>query len=433
MRIYELVGILLPNIVMNYILFDFFNQVYGKKYSKRIYGIIYLCSVAIQSFVTFCKVPFLSLVTFCIIVVFLASMGYKGLTRGKVVYTFIYVIYIVFLDIIIVPISAGITNTTMDQVLKEDLKYFITGVVSCIVAISTYKMVIQCVTKHKIKVLSRSQEIFVILLGLFELVTIHKILKVKDYSLPESNGITVFIFIGYIVLDLYIVYLFEWISQTNELKMKAFLLEQKQMMDNHYYKELEYKNLEYQKVMHDFNKHINVIRQMNSVDDNYCRDITDVINSNNNRFQCRNQVLNIIVNNTIQLCESKKIDYKLQIEDIDLSFMSKMDITTIFLNLINNAIEENIELEEHIRKINVSIRQRQYYIIVKITNPCRTIQSDYHNSVSQKEGHMGLGLENVRTVLEKYNAELCIINSEKEFRVQFIIQSPTFFNGSYSE
>lgn len=170
------------------------------------------------------------------------------------------------------------------------------------------------------------------------------------------------------VIDIYIIYLFESVSKNNELELKNSLLEQQEYLNKRYYEELELHNNEYRKIMHDFSKHINIIQQTATTNTQYCQEVLEQINSIGNKFYCTNQVLNVIINNTILLCENKNIPLILHIDDMDLSFMKDMDITTIFLNLIDNVIEANTSLSSDKRYINLIIKNLQNHMVVNITN-----------------------------------------------------------------
>lgn len=415
-------GVLIPNTTTIFILFRFFDKIYKSKYSKSIYVLLYFCIVVFQSLITFLKIPFFSLVTFSTIVILLSLFAYQTLDKNKLIFTLMYIIYLTFLDIIIVPLLADYANTTVAKLLSNNEAFFITGIISSISGLCTYQIVIQHMQKRSIRLLTISQEVFIIFLGLFELIMIHAILRLRNYSLPTSNSITIGMFIGFILIDIYIIYLFESVSKNNELELKNSLLEQQEYLNKRYYEELELHNNEYRKIMHDFSKHINIIQQTATTNTQYCQEVLEQINSIGNKFYCTNQVLNVIINNTILLCENKNIPLILHIDDMDLSFMKDMDITTIFLNLIDNAIEANTSLPSDKRYINLIIKNLQNHMVVNITNSYLSgsdTKTTTHFSFFKE--HMGLGLENVKTALSRYNSTLVINQTDATFEVKFII------------
>lgn len=425
MNLFYILGVLIPNMTTIFILFRFFDKIYKSKYSHTFYIILYFCIVFFQTFVTFLKIPFISLITFSITVVLLSLFAYQTTGKNKLIFTLMYVIYLTFLDIVIVPLLANYTNTTVDKLLTNNEAFFITGIISSISGLCTYQIVIQQMQKRSIRLLTKNQEFFIIFLGLFELNMIHAILKLRNYNLPASNSITINMFIGFILIDIYIVYLFESVSKNNELELKNSLLEQQEYLNKRYYEELELHNNDYRKIMHDFSKHIHIIQQTSTVNNSYCEEVLEQINSIGNKFYCTCQVLNIIINNTFLLCENKNIPFIPHIENIDLSFMKEIDITTIFLNLIDNAIEANAEIISNKRYIHLTIKNVQNHMVVNITNPYLPHSSTVSTPlIFSKKKHIGLGLENVRTALDKYNSILTIAKTDENFTAKFIISLP---------
>lgn len=423
MSLYYALGILIPNMVTNYILFRFFDEAYERKYSKAVYVIAYFIIVLFQSTIVFLRIPFFSLITFSIIVILLAIAGYRSDTRNKVICTVMYMIYLVFIDVVVVPLFAAITGDTVAVTMDNEKAFFLTGIVSAVIGLSTYKLVADAITRRKVRVLTRSQKVFIVLLGCFELGAIHAIARLGGYNETQSNAVVVGLFVGFILLDTYIILLVESVSQNNELRMKAFLLEQQAIMEGRYYDEMEAQNEKYRKIMHDIREHVSFIQQEAAGDGAYCQEVLELISEQGYRFKCTNPILNLIINDRLLTCEQKEIAVEMDVEDVDLSFMRKTDITTIFLNLMNNAIEECNELEPQARFLHLTIKEVQGHIVVVIANSCReNIFTGHREGVSRKQGHMGLGLQNVRAALRRYDTHLSIECRGGEFSARFVVQ-----------
>ena len=100
------------------------------------------------------------------------------------------------------------------------------------------------------------------------------------------------------------------------------------------------------------------------------------------------------------------------LRDVRLDFLSDMDLTTIFANLLDNAVEAGEGQPGFWLKIRGETIQD--FTVVKIWNP---YTGNYRPGHSQKEGHEGLGLENVRQAVEKYHGEMQIEAAEQVFSV----------------
>lgn len=138
-------------------------------------------------------------------------------------------------------------------------------------------------------------------------------------------------------------------------------------------------------------------------------------------FQCSNQILSIIIGRKCKLAESKDIHVKMDVEDIDLDFMEDLDITSIFANLWDNAIEACDRLEIERRKILFMMNKVNGFIIINMENAYD--KDEYaemcRNSLTTtKENHMGVGLSAIKKTVEKYDGLFNIIPNDKKFVVE---------------
>lgn len=97
-------------------------------------------------------------------------------------------------------------------------------------------------------------------------------------------------------------------------------------------------------------------------------------------------------------------------------------MTTIFSNLLDNAVEACSEADDKL--IKFSIVRQMNFITVNIRNPYSRIERHGDTLRSTKEGHFGIGLENVRKALENYDGRLNIKTADGIFSVTVIIPIP---------
>ena len=98
-----------------------------------------------------------------------------------------------------------------------------------------------------------------------------------------------------------------------------------------------------------------------------------------------------------------------------LDFLSDMDVTAIFANLLDNALEAR-EREREFR-LKIQGEQIQDFTVVEISNTFRGV---YQKGRSGKEGHEGLGLMNVRQAVEKYRGQMRVLSGEDTFTVTLV-------------
>nr|WP_265588795.1 ATP-binding protein [Terrisporobacter petrolearius] len=146
-----------------------------------------------------------------------------------------------------------------------------------------------------------------------------------------------------------------------------------------------------------------------------------MLNELNQKYYTSNRILNIILNDKYQIIKNTNIDFDCKIGEIDLGFIREIDITTIFANLLDNSIEAAKKVEDN-SYIKFHVNKFNDFIVINIVNSMKEKPIMKNKKIkSTKINHDGLGLENIRKTLEKYDGSLVIDFNEDEFKVNIVI------------
>ena len=126
-----------------------------------------------------------------------------------------------------------------------------------------------------------------------------------------------------------------------------------------------------------------------------------------------NRMLNIILNDKLKMLGQEQFSCTLM--GVRLDFLSEMDTTTIFANLLDNALEESKENDGF--RLQIQGEQIQDFCVIKLSNTTKGI---YIPGKSSKAGHEGIGLENVRNAVLKYHGEMLTDQREQMFSVTLL-------------
>ena len=126
-----------------------------------------------------------------------------------------------------------------------------------------------------------------------------------------------------------------------------------------------------------------------------------------------NRMLNIILNDKLKSLNQEQFYCSLM--GVRLGFLSDMDTTTIFANLLDNALEECRGNQDF--RLHLQGEQIQDFCVIKMSN---TTEGTYTPGRSSKTGHDGIGLENVRNAVEKYHGEMQTVQREDVFSVTLL-------------
>lgn len=143
---------------------------------------------------------------------------------------------------------------------------------------------------------------------------------------------------------------------------------------------------------------------------------TDLIDTNN-------VIVNAILNLKYQEAREKGIVFVVKVNDLSDLNMKEEDIVLILSNLLNNAIEASKECKNAVIKMKFVKEQDQ--IIISVTNtfskPPVMAGNKFVTTKMEESDRHGIGLENIKETVEKYNG-LCVIKyDEKNFKVAILI------------
>ena len=204
-------------------------------------------------------------------------------------------------------------------------------------------------------------------------------------------------------------------DDVKRLEEELALYQRENELHYHYYEELDRKYRESRKVIHDMKNHLQAVEdlyagQKTEAGDRYVKDLYHMLNVLGEKRYTENQMLNIILNEKIREAEAKGITVTVRVGDIDLSDIKEIDLTTIFANLLDNAIEAAGEDG----RLSIKLDEFREFRVGEIRN---SIQPE----LKKKEGHMGLGLGNVRNTLEKYHGTMKTEETKEEFQVRLML------------
>lgn len=391
---------------------------FQKKYSqKKVYTCLYVCLTIFLATVNLLKNPMINLLCWLLIAIVLGAFFYESpkTKRWKVVIQSIlfYLLMGIAESIGYVAVTCLI-NLMGLSVNNSDGYTIIHNIGAQIVLIAIYRLfILRVLEKEKMKDLTRHQYVvylvvmFSTVLSQVYLIPFIQDIRVDAMGIGFMCNITALLF-----LNLYISDLIGYLSENNKLKVRIELLNQRAELQEEHFIALDKRYEVSLKVLHDINKHIKVITGLYQQEKSekaisYTQDIVGMLTPLIPVKYVSNHILNTILNDKATIAKEKNIECVYTLENIDFDFMEQIDITALFSNILDNAIEA-CEKVERDRKINLIMSEKDGVIWIREENTCLSeIEWDMERRpVSPKgEGH-GIGLGNVENVLKKYGGEM---------------------------
>lgn len=237
-----------------------------------------------------------------------------------------------------------------------------------------------------------------------------------------------------LAINIYWMYFWYDVANNKELRHRLALMRQQNSLTHQYYEEMEKNYENSRKIIHDIRNQIQTLEQYGRLEETrqYFDDVHSMLNSLGLRFYTDNRLLNIILNDKLKDLPEEMLECRLG--GLRLDFLREIDLTCIFTNLLDNALEERNQSKKTPNERTESERPRdektekkrkqsedfwlriagekiQDFVVIKIENP---------SCGKSKEGHEGLGLLNVRRTVEKYQGELRIEEEKGIFSVTLL-------------
>ena len=215
----------------------------------------------------------------------------------------------------------------------------------------------------------------------------------------------------------------------NELKVENRIIKEKINMQYEYYSKLQRNHMKIRKLYHDIKSHMICIEEMygdNESTRSYINNVNKEITSNEDIYKTGNMILDIILNEKKVICDEKNIDLFVDINLSRCGFIELMDITGIFSNILENAIEacEKIDggtINKYIKIRGVIVKN--FFVLKAENTKINEIIIKNNNIMTDKDDNFlhGIGINSIKNSVEKYNGEVTIDYTEYKFTINIYI------------
>jgi hypothetical protein len=143
-----------------------------------------------------------------------------------------------------------------------------------------------------------------------------------------------------------------------------------------------------------------------------------------NYHKTGNTFLDIIVKDKAEKAIKHDIDFSVMLHFEEGQFIEPMDISTIFGNALDNAIEASLKLPSNKRMITAKANRIEDMFYIVIENNVVSEAGKTLKTTKQDKLLHGLGLRNIANSIEKYEGQYAIKRSNDRFILTIIIPIP---------
>ena len=309
--------------------------------------------------------------------------------------------------------------------VNETMLYCLEVTFSKVILIFLYYTFINRFVKKSDVPYSKTRYIMYGIILLYSLINMSVI--VENFKNGEENYLCA-VNMGCIVLaDLYLLYFVKMADEKNYYEKQLIALEQQAKVQYEYYLTQAKKYDQTIQILHDVNKHIKAIEGLYGAEQEktageYATKIRELLKPLIPVQYTENPILNILLTDKESVMREKGISVTIKVDNVNLNFIEPIDITTIFGNLLDNAIEATEKLKGE-KYICIKIGSYHKMIVVSIENNCNEVKWKNGFPVSNKGKNGGIGLLNVQSSIKKYDGDLTLKNDGNKFAAELFLNS----------
>lgn len=247
---------------------------------------------------------------------------------------------------------------------------------------------------------------------------------------PFTNGMITLSAIFLLTINLLVF----GINQHNQEKNLEFiemqLLLQKESDFAEYYALLLEQNENQNILIHDIKKHLQSIEALNEKQESekissYIHKLLHSSELKGSMRMCDHEMLNAILTRYNRQCIDLHISFHVDIRNKTTSFISDEDLTALFCNLLDNAIDAAKNSENKYIELSIQRRLKTPFIVISVINTCLKdpfLEQNSHltTTKSDKMRH-GYGLKSIRKVVYKYHGDMQLYYNNESSTFHIII------------
>lgn len=214
----------------------------------------------------------------------------------------------------------------------------------------------------------------------------------------------------------------QYVQELNRRYLQLSLMRQKEKADQDYFQALNEHYSEQRILIHDIRRHLAVLRGIADEAENreiveYISQLEELPELQKKIRYCNHSVLNVILARYGDECRKKGIAYSVDVRTSEIGNLASSDITALFGNLLENAVEAAERADEPYIELSLSEKQPQNTLLLSLVNSCpEKPEEDADGLFTRKGGgdRHGIGLKSVGRTVKKYGGSLKQYYAEDE-------------------
>lgn len=319
------------------------------------------------------------------------------------------------MTIVSVTLLEELIDTFIDYNILDykTVEFIIANILRLFIVVMVYSLIKMFKLQHKYDLNSLSSYIYMNIIFSFSS-TVFPLIIVRTFgdNLRDSLSLMISI-IAYVNIIISAISIFLFVKNKNE-KDKYYLdniLKDKTIkLQEEYYQKLIDNYSSLREFKHDIKGHYHVLDKLlksNNYQEtsDYLENINEKI-SNLDVYSSNNIYISAILNSFDNQFKDNNIRFDFSYSVAGYIVMDNMDICTLFYNLINNALEANLKIDNN-RFISLKIANIKNNLFIEIINPLKENKDikyiETKTSSKEDEENHGIGLLKINEIINRYD------------------------------
>lgn len=210
------------------------------------------------------------------------------------------------------------------------------------------------------------------------------------------------------------------INQYNQKKNQKYtemqLLLQRESSFTEYYKMILAQTDNQNILVHDIKKHLQSIELLNEQNNPqkisaYIQQLLLSSDLKEVSRICDHEILNVILSRYKKQCDDRHITFIADIRSGTINFLSDTELTSLYCNLLENAIEATGNIQNPYIEINTTKRENTSFVVITVINSC--LINPFSNAHDGKlithkseKGKHGYGLKSIQKIVNTHHGNM---------------------------
>lgn len=246
------------------------------------------------------------------------------------------------------------------------------------------------------------------------------------YENNEDSIVAGIVILGLGIINIVSLLIYDKLIAQSKKDLELQLKIQQYEIQSKYFDEINNATMKLKSLRHDMSNHLGNIKglvmykEYNKLEE-YLNNLLSQIDEIDKIIITKYPAVSALLNRKYAQAEKNNINCVMNIGGVDYLTVDTVDLCIILGNLIDNAIEANVKVDENNRYIKLDINNINNYLVIDCVNSTINSENINLNTTKDDKDIHGIGLKNINQMVEKYYGNIEIMCIKDYFNVNIML------------